>query len=184
MNTFLEILKYTIPAIVVLIACNLIVRRFLNSEIRKKKLAMLSDNQDITVRLRLQAYERLAVFVERVHPRQLVPRVYQPGMTVADLQRVLLFTIKSEFEHNLSQQLYVSRQVWNAVRGVKEQEINMINQIVRQLDATLPAQELHKRIVDYIMTVDGDIPTDVALELIHEETRNVLLYGASGEVSA
>lgn len=178
-QSILEILKYILPSIVVLIACNMIVRRFLHSEVRGKKIAMLRDNQDVTVRLRLQAYERLILFIERVHPRQLVPRVYQPGMTVSDLQAVLVFTIKSEFEHNLSQQLYVSKQIWNAVRGVKEQEINMINNIAQQLEAEAPAKELHKRIVDYVMTVDGEIPSDVALDLLNEEAKEVLTYGAS-----
>jgi hypothetical protein len=178
MNTILEILKYTIPAVVVLIACNMLVGKFLNSELRRKKVAMLKDNQDITVRLRLQAYERLILFVERVHPRQLIPRVYQSGMTVAELQSILVYTIKSEFEHNLSQQLYVSRQVWGAVLGVKEHEINMINNMAQQLDPNASAKELHKRVVDYVMTVDGEIPTDVALNLLNEEAKEVLTYGA------
>src|SRR5690606_28116163 len=110
MNTqIFEILKYTIPAVVVLIACTLIVRRFLLTDLKEKQLAMLRENQGPTVRLRLQAYERLALFLERVHPRQLAPRVYQSGMTVGELQATLIFNIRTEFEHNLSQQIYVSK---------------------------------------------------------------------------
>jgi len=177
MQTLLDILKYVLPAVVVLIATSLIVRRFLLSETKLKQYEMLRENQDATVRLRLQAYERLVLFIERIHPRQLVPRVYQSGMTVADLQAVLVYNIRAEFEHNLSQQIYVSRRVWDTVRQVKEQELNMINGIAQQLNSDDHAKELHKRIVDYVLTME-ELPTDVALALINEEAKNVLQYGA------
>jgi len=175
--TLLEILKYTIPAVIVLITSYLIVQKFLVSELKRKQIALLQDSQDITIRLRLQAYERLAIFSERIHPRNLIPRVYQSGMTVADLQHVLLFNIRTEFEHNLSQQIYVSKQVWDTVRNVKEQEMNMVNQIAKQLDPEASAKELHSRIVDYVMSVPGDLPGDIALNIINEEARRLLSYG-------
>ncbi|HRO42795.1 MAG TPA: hypothetical protein PL009_08165 [Flavipsychrobacter sp.] len=179
-ESFLELLKYTVPAVVVLIATSLIVRRFLLSEMKLKQFEMLRENQESTVRLRLQAYERLVLFVERINPRQLVPRVYQSGMTVSDLQAVLVYNIRAEFEHNLSQQIYVSRTVWNSVRQVKEQELNMINSIVQQINPEDPAKELHKRIVDYVLTLEGELPTDAALQVINEEAKSVLQYGANG----
>lgn len=178
MNTALEILKYTLPALIVLIASTLIVRRFLLTDLKQKQVAMLRDNQDVTTRLRLQAYERLAVFVERIHPRQLIPRIYQADMTVSDLQQVILYNIRTEFEHNLSQQVYVTKPVWDTVRGVKEQELNMVNQIARQLSPDAPAKELHTRIVDYVMTLEGEMPTDIALQMINEEAKRILSFGA------
>lgn len=177
-NTLLELLKYTVPAVVVLIACSLIVRRFLLTDLKEKQIAMLRENQGTTVRLRLQAYERLALFVERIHPRQLAPRVYASGMTVADLQATLIFNIRTEFEHNLSQQIYVSKAIWDTVRGVKEQELNMINGIASQLQFDADAKELHKRIVDYVLSIDGELPIDVALHMINDEAKSVLNYGA------
>ncbi|RYD58155.1 MAG: hypothetical protein EOP56_04335 [Sphingobacteriales bacterium] len=178
--TILEILKYTIPAIIVLIASYLIVQKFLVSELKRKQLALLQESQDITIRLRLQAYERLALYAERIHPRNLIPRVYQGGMTVADLQHALIFNIRTEFEHNLSQQIYVSKQVWDTVRNVKEQEMNLVNQIAKQLNPEASAKELHARMIDYIMSVPGDLPGDIALSIINEEARRILSYGAQG----
>jgi hypothetical protein len=176
--TILEILKYVIPALVVLIATNMVVGRFLNNQFRQKQLSMLSQTQDVTIRLRLQAYERLALFVERIHPRQLVPRLYQQGMTVTDLQQMLIFNINTEFEHNLAQQIYVTRQVWETVRRTKEQEIAMISQIAKNLDPTAPAKELHIKIVDYVLTTSGELPTEIALNMINEESKRILSYGA------
>lgn len=139
---------------------------------------MLSQTQDVTIRLRLQAYERIALFVERIHPRQLVPRLYQNGMTVTDLQQTLIFNINTEFEHNLAQQIYVTRQVWETVRRTKEQEIAMISQIAKNLDPMAPAKELHIKIVDYILTTSGELPTEIALNMINEESKRILSYGA------
>jgi hypothetical protein len=177
-STILEILKYVIPALVVLIATNMVVTRFLNTQFRQKQLTMLSQTQDVTIRLRLQAYERLALFVERIHPRQLVPRLYQQGMTVADLQQVLVFNINTEFEHNLAQQIYVSREAWETIRRTKEQEIAMISQIAKNLDPAAPAKELHLKIVDYVLTTTAELPTEIALNLINEESKRILSYGA------
>ncbi len=177
MQTTLEILKYTLPAIIVLLASTLTIRGFLRADFKEKKLALLRDNQETTVRLRLQAYERLVLFLERIHSRQLIPRVYYPGMQVAELQAAMTAMIQAEFEHNLSQQIYVTKQVWNTVRGVKEQELNMINQIAKQLPPEAPAKEMHQRMVDYLLTVE-ELPIEVALQVINEEAKMVLSYGA------
>ena len=177
MQTVLELLKYTIPALIVLLSSYLIVQKFLVTQTQRKQLALLKDTNDITIRLRLQAYERLVLFMERITPRQLIPRVYASGMTVRDLQQALTFNIQTEFEHNLTQQIYVSHHVWETVKNVKEQELNMINQITQQLNPDAPAKELHMRIVDYVMTVEDGMPTDVALEIINEEAKRVLFQG-------
>lgn len=179
-SEILEILKYVLPALIVLICSYLIVQKFLVTEVQRKQLALLQDTQDVTIKLRLAAYERLVLFIERVHPRQLVPRIYEPGMTVTELQQMLVYNINVEFEHNLSQQVYVSRPVWEAVRTTKEQQLNMINQIAQQLNPGAPGKDLHARIVEYLISVEGDLPTDTALHLINEEAKRVLSYGAIG----
>ena len=99
-QTILEILKYTIPAIVVLIAAAIIVNKFLVNETQRKRLSIFKENMDTTLRLRLQAYERLALYMERIHPRVLIPRLYETGMTVRDLQSAIVVTVNGEFEHN------------------------------------------------------------------------------------
>ncbi|MBS1687314.1 MAG: hypothetical protein JSS96_01215 [Bacteroidetes bacterium] len=179
MEVLLELLKYTVPAIIVLISSYLIVKKFLVSELQRKQIALLHDTQDVTIRLRLQAYERLILFVERLHPRQLIPRVYEPGMNVIQLQHALLHTIRAEFEHNLSQQMYVSKEVWETVKGVKEQELNMISHIAKQLDPEASGKDLHASIVNFVLTTEEELPVDVALQVINREAKRVLSYGAT-----
>lgn len=173
MDILLEILRYTIPGIVVLIACSLIVKRFLVTETKKKQLDLLRESQGTTTRLRLQAYERLAVFIERINPRHLIPRVYESGMQVKDLQAAIQYHVNAEFEHNLSQQIYVSRQVWQTVKGVKEQELTMVHSLASQLSPDAPAQELHKKIIEFVASADTH-PTELALTIIHDEAKRML----------
>jgi hypothetical protein len=172
--TILEVLKYTIPAIVVLIACAIIVGKFLTGEYKRKQLAVFQEGQETTLRLRLQAYERLAMFIERVHPRELIPRVYLTGMTVQDLRTLATNAIKAEFEHNLSQQIYVSSNVWNTIVSVKEQELAMINNIAQMLPADADAKELNNRIIDYVMSQEDGVPSEIALEAINNEAKLVM----------
>lgn len=174
METFLELLKYTIPAIVVLIATTIIVSKFLINDTKKKQLAIFQEGLQTTIRLRLQAYERLALFIERIQPREIIVRLYQTGMTVQQLRTALVISISKEYEHNLSQQIYVSAQVWRTIQSVREQELAMINQMASTLKPEASAKELHKMIIDFIMTTDTDLPSDIALEIINNEAKIVL----------
>src|SRR5690606_5836888 len=118
--------------------------------------------------------ERLAMFIERVHPRELIPRVYLTGMTVQDLRTLATNAIKAEFEHNLSQQIYVSSNVWNTIVSVKEQELAMINNIAQMMPADADAKELNNRIIDYVMSQEDGVPSESALEAINNEAKLVM----------
>ncbi len=177
-ETLLEIFKYTLPAAIVLGGTYMIIQKFLMAENQRKQMAIFQNAQDTTLRLRLQAYERMALFIERISPRQMIPRVYDPEMTVRDLQMAITLTIRTEFEHNLSQQIYVSTNVWETVKNVKEQELSMVNQVAQGLSADAPARELHMKILDIISKADDELPTAVALHVINAEVKSVMQYGS------
>ncbi len=177
-QTLLEIVKYTLPSGIVLAASYLIVKKFLVTETQRKQLALFQETQDVTLRLRLQAYERLVLFIERINPRQLLPRVYDSSMTVQDLQQMIILSIRTEFEHNLAQQIYVSRNVWETVKGVKEQEINMVHHLGKSLDPNAPAKDLHTRILEFVLKSEGELPTEVAIHIINDEVKKLMTYGS------
>lgn len=170
----LEIAKYVIPSVVVVIGTSVIVKRFLITETERKRLAIFHEGMSKTMMLRLQAYERLSIFVERIHPRSLISRLYQGGMTNAQLQLVMIQNIQAEYEHNLSQQIYVSTEVWRTISSVKEQEMAMVNTIGAQLNPDGPAKELTMRIMDYLVTVETVTPVEIALEMINNEAKLIL----------
>ena len=176
--TLLDILKYTIPAIIVLISTSLVVNKFLISQTQRKQMAIFQDVQDTTLKLRLQAYERLVLFVERIGPRQLLPRIYDASMTVGEFRQIITYNILTEYEYNLSQQIYVSKNVWETIKNVKEQEINMANLIAKKLDPNAPSKELYSLILDYVLKAENETPVDVALAVINDEVKKVMAYGS------
>ncbi len=171
----LEILKYILPALIVLISTYLIVNKFLIKEIERKRLAIFQKNINLTMQLRMQAYERLSIFVERMKVQSLLSRHYTQGASVQDLQLAMVQSIRAEFEHNVSQQIYVSSEVWQTIKSVTEQEITMINQMGSEFELGVPAIELVKKITEYMSEEsDDNLPTYIALHAINREAKLVL----------
>jgi hypothetical protein len=104
-----------------------------------------------TQSLQLQAYERLVILADRIAIPNLISRSNQPGFSKIEMQQLLTQTIKQEFDHNLSQQIYVSADAWEAVRNLKEQNIHLINQVAAILPAEANGLDLNKRLLDFVM---------------------------------
>ncbi len=109
------------------------IKTFVENE-QKKTILEIQKIQESEVRkvvtpIQLQAYERLVLFLERMTPNNLVLRCFQAGMTTQLLKDVMIQNIRDEFEHNLSQQLYISEQAWIYIKNAKEDMINTINSI-------------------------------------------------------
>src|SRR2546423_2199348 len=117
-----------ITAIVVLVG---IAGLYLFSYLREKKsLSRPAEKADskATLPLKLQAYERLVLLADRIALPNLISRVNDTGMSAKEMQVILTQTIRQEFEHNITQQIYVSPEAWEAIRSLKEQNILIINQ--------------------------------------------------------
>ncbi len=172
MNEFLEILKYTLPSIVVLFTSYYLIRTFLENDNKKKMLEMRmnnqANNQHLITPIRLQAYERIVLFLERISPNSLVIRINEPNMTVAQLQTALIITIRQEYEHNLSQQLYISSKAWQLVKNAKDDLISVISNTASNIDKTANSTELAKVIFELTSSVEK-LPTEIAIEYVKAE---------------
>lgn len=175
LEQILEIIKLTLPAVVVLVATVMIVNKFLIRDTERKQLAIFQQNSTTTLQLRLQAYERLTIFIERVNAKSLISRYYIQDATAQDIQLAMVQGIRTEFEHNLSQQLYVSHEVWLTVKTVMEQEITMLNRLGSTCEMGAPASVFVKKLSEYMTNTESTMPTDIALESINREAKRVLL---------
>lgn len=126
-----------------------------------------------TTKLRLQAYERLSVYAERASLKNLVSRTPFVDMNVVDLQLALLETLRSEYEYNVSQQVYVSADMWKAVGNLKDQNIYIINQIAATLPNNAPAIELSKRLIEYASNKNAELST-IVLDALQFEAKKIL----------
>lgn len=164
----LEILKYTLPSLIVFLTAYLIIRKFIDNEIKKRAFDLASMNNDLITPVRLQAYERLALFLERISPEFLIMRTNQPGMTAKQLQTELLVVIRTEFEHNLSQQIYVSQKTWEIIKNCRGNLLKIINTSAAVVSPDSPSINLSKAILEKIMDMDQS-PTDEALAYLKKE---------------
>src|SRR6267154_3508492 len=133
MEALIEFGKILIPASLVLYAVYLMVRSFITREIELKKLEVRTRSIEIILPARLQAYERITLFLERISPQNLLIRLNNPAYTAKDFQKVLLDEIRNEYNHNVSQQVYMTEEVWNQVRNAKEDLIVLINEASGQM---------------------------------------------------
>lgn len=168
MEQTIEILKYTVPAIVVFATAFFMLRMFFDNEQRKRRQEIRMNNQKMITPLRLQAYERLSLFLERISPESMIMRSQLPGMTSAQLQQKLLMTIRTEFEHNLSQQIYIGGSTWEIIKNAKENTVKLINSAANSISSDAQAMELSKVILEQIMQLDAS-PSKMALDFLKQE---------------
>ncbi len=173
METVLRIIEITIPAVIVFLTAFYIIKSFFKREEKKQEANQKIENAKVSVPLRIQAYERLVLLLERIKPDSLLLRVQTPQMTAGQLHHDLLVTIRAEFEHNLSQQIYVTQPSWNAVKLAKDDLVRIINEESEKVAAVAPATALSEAILKgYISQKNNCI--DVALSLLKKEAENYL----------
>ncbi len=120
----------------------------------------------------LQAYERMTLFLERIHPSNMIPRVLKPGQNISQFQSLLLQSIREEYEHNLSQQLYISDLAWESCKATKENIIQLIIRTVSGLNPSDDAGILAQHLLTSGFENDND-PVGKTLQLLKKEIRQI-----------
>lgn len=123
--------------------------------------------------LQLQAYERLTILADRLSIKNLVSRLHSNSYTATELQGLMVETIKSEYEHNVTQQVYVNPDVWKAVTNLKEQNIYIINQLASGIPAQSPAVELSKQLLEYASRDNAEL-SGLVLNAIQYEAKKLI----------
>jgi hypothetical protein len=178
MNTFAELLKIMLPALLVASLAYFLIRQFLEKEDKRQnqhnQLQAKLDMQKIMLPLRLQAYERLVLLLERISPANILIRVTHAGMTASELHTALTEALRDEFDHNLSQQVYVSGKAWGTLRNAREELIHMINSAASKL----PADAMGADLASEIFALDlqpGKQAYQVAIDQLKDEFREYFI---------
>jgi hypothetical protein len=127
-----------------------------------------------SIPLQLQAYERLVLLTERIALPNLISRLNQPGISAFEMKIILTENIKQEFEHNSTQQLYVSPVSWDAVRNLKEQNILVVNQVGSGLPPTASSADLNKKILEVIMSQPGGALHELVAQALNYEAKRLM----------
>ncbi len=173
MNTFLEILKYTIPGLLVFVTAYFLLKTYLDKQHQLKLLELQKDNKKASVPLKLQAYERLSLLCERSSLQNLTLRLKTRESTVSSLRLAMLIALQQEYEHNVTQQIYVSEQLWEILKLAREETVNIIEAVAEPLDPQAPADELAQRLIAFSQQSEKQ-PMDTALQAIKKEAGMLL----------
>lgn len=175
-----EFIKIVLPAALVVYGMYLIVNTFLQKEFEKRAIEIQLKNVDIKIKnnelvlpIRFQAYERVCLFLERIAPHNLILSCNEPGMSAGQLKQQMLFNIREEFAHNMSQQVYMSDEAWKQVKDAMENIVSVINNSAQIVPSEAKAIDLAKVIVEVLMQLPKE-PTEEALLFIKNEIRQVM----------
>ena len=172
---FFMLLKWTVVIGLSLVSVLIIIRYYfiLKKKSKPASSSARSEDQKILLPLRLQAYERIVLFLERISPNNILMRLNKPDMTAIELQSVLVKTIREEFEYNLSQQIYISSTAWEMVKNAKEETIKMINIAAGKSNEEAPSANLVRNIFELALGT-GKLPVDSAIDEIKKEIQRIL----------
>jgi len=170
MDALIEFTKILLPAGLVLYAMYITVRSFLFKEIERSRIEVQNKNTGVVLPIRLQAYERIVLFLERITPNNLVSRLNVTKMQAREFQQMMLKEIRDEYNHNVSQQVYMSENVWEMVKNAKEDLIISINQSAEKMKEESTSLDLAKQLFDDIIEKEVD-PITLALHELKDEIR-------------
>lgn len=173
MNSLVEILKIMIPAGAVFAAAYFLVNRFLDNDQKRREHELKKSTLGAITPLKIQAFERIIIFLERINPNSLVIRVNKNGMSARQLQQELVAAVKSEYEHNLSQQIYLSAGAWELVKTSKEEIIQLVNISSSKVPADANSSELAMMILNITANLGKKLPNDVAIDYLKKEIAQI-----------
>ncbi|MBS1595019.1 MAG: hypothetical protein JST90_11925 [Bacteroidetes bacterium] len=163
-----------LPAVFIGVGMYMLVRAFIrrDQDLRVLELRMTTSKE--TRLLKLQAYERMTLFLERISPAAVIARVLDSDMNNRDLQQAIISSIRAEFEHNLAQQIYISSDAWNLIVSAKDELIKATVMIAGQSAADASAQQVARIILEAIENTGQMLPNQTALEFLKHEVRELL----------
>jgi hypothetical protein len=173
MEYFLDVVKIVIPALLVFLTSWVLLRNMIRNDQEKRRQEIVLQGTRTVMPIKLQAYERIVLFLERISLESLLIRVSTSDMTVTQLQSALISAIRGEFEHNLSQQIYMSPQAWEVVRNARSNTIKLINIEAEKIKEDAPGIELSRQILSRVMELDQE-PTRAAIDYIKGEVGRMI----------
>lgn len=167
-----QIALIIVPAGAVLMTAIYFMRRESEKELRNAQFELKKERQNFFLPNRVDAYQRAILLMERIHPNSLVMRHNNPGLPAAALQVKLLEAIRSEYEHNIAQQMFISTDAWDLVRKSKDETVKIINLAGQQMGPTSNGMDLAGKIFEIVGEV-GVLPTEIAVKALKEEVQTL-----------
>lgn len=162
------LIAFLLAGVIVLGGVYMLMNRFFKQESERRAHEWRRQNTDIVLPVRLRAYERIVLFLSRIEPKSLLLRFDFAGMNVLQLQQMLLQSVRDEYSHNISQQIYISKEAWSLVVNARETLTQLINTCASQLDPKADAMQLANLVLATYAS-NANSPIDMAINYIKNE---------------
>lgn len=170
MDIYLQIVLALVPAAIVFLTTALFLRKQSEKDLRRMQMEMnLKKKQGSNfLAERLEAYQRTILLLERIHPNSLVMRLHNPGLPAKAFQADLIQAVREEFEHNVTQQLFISPAAWDMLKKAKDETVKIINIAGGQMSDVSLSTDLASKIFELVGEL-GELPTEIAVEYLKKE---------------
>ena len=169
-----SVVQTTLPFLLILIFGRKLLEKFWNAQIQKNALEARRQQSSEVLSLKLGAFERLVLFLERNQLNELARTISPKVGTAKELQYLMINQIRSEFEHNLSQQIYVSPDLWKLIQLGKDETIKLITLIGSKMDKNATSSDFAKELLDYVLSSPSVLPSEQALEALRVEANTFI----------
>lgn len=168
MSDLLEVLKYVIPSLIVGATAVLTIKFFFDNEHKNRLSNLRDENRSTITPIRLQAYERIVLFLERISPSSLIIRLNPNEVDARTFHKALVHNIREEYEHNLSLQIYLSVKAWELVKNGKEELIMIVNKSASELPPEATGVDLAQKVFENYLKTEKP-PLGAATEFLKRE---------------
>ena len=170
LGKLLDITLYLIPAAGVIAVVYVVLKQYFDHQQKAVEQEWKVKKERNYLPMQVQAYERLILFLERIHPERLVFRINKPGMSARMLQAEIFKVVREEFDHNLTQQLYISSQAWSLVKNAKDESLNILKHAAERVDKNADSFAFSAAILETVEKLER-LPSDIAIDALKAEYR-------------
>lgn len=168
----LDIVKLTVAGMGVVWIAFYLIKPYLDRNDRTQLIELKKAVTGQTLPLQLQAYERLILFIDRINPANMLLRLNATAYSAADLQGIIIGEIRNEFQHNITQQLYVTPGAWAVVKRIKDDTQSIVINAIKALPEGASGLDLSKTILSHLTQLEQS-PYDIAAAVIREQTEQL-----------
>lgn len=163
-----EVVKFAVAGIAIVMVAFYLARPYLDNKEKLQLLDLKKATSAQTLPLRLQAYERVVLLIDRINPSNMLVRLNASVYTAAELQSLIVAEVRNEFQHNVTQQLYISGRAWALVKRLKDDTINLCTGAAKSLPADANGLDLGRAMLAQLAKMEHD-PYDVAINMIRTD---------------
>ncbi|MFN5383571.1 MAG: hypothetical protein ACK5CZ_02670 [Bacteroidota bacterium] len=167
-DTIFILCLIVLPALLVFFTAQYMMKQHITNSVQLVKTEILKTNLNTFTPLKLQAYERIALFLERTSIPALIQSYAQAGQSARGVAAGATHPNKEEYSYNVSQQIYVSSQMWTLVKAIKEQHLQLLQNITASLPAEATAADLSQKLIEFLQSMDVQ-PQDRGMEFMKNE---------------